>query len=135
MTRLLPDAERLTLALARSALSTVEFGTDIPDDIATRLPFVVIRRGGGAAINPRFLDQPVVSVDAWHSSKAGASDLAEDVRVALLAAWEDQTVTEFGSVSAFSEESGPSELRTDEQPDTIFRYQANYAISTRPPRR
>lgn len=135
MPRLLPDAERLVLALLRPRISSVQFGTAIPDDLASRLPFVVVRRAAGAALDPRFLDQPVVSVDAWHTSKSEASDLAEDVRVALLEAWERQTVTEFGHLAYFNEESGPAELRTGEQSDTFFRYQANYSLATRPPRR
>ncbi len=135
MTRLLPDAELLVLAILRPVVPAVGFGTAIPDDIASRLPYVVIRRAAGAALDPRFLDNPVVSVDAWHTSKSAASDLAEDVRVALLEAHERQTVTEFGHLANFAEDSGPSELRTAEQPDTIFRYQANYALATRPPRR
>lgn len=135
MARLLPDAERLVLALVRPQLPGVGVGTAIPDDIADRVPYVVIRRAAGAAIDPRFLDQPVVSVDVWHRSKASASDLAESVRVALVEAWEQQTTTDVGHLAYFREDSGPAELRTAEQPDTLFRYQANYSLATRPPRR
>jgi len=133
--RLLPDAERLALALLRPAFPGVGFGTLIPDDVADRLPFVVVRRVGGAAIDSRFLDQPVMSVDVWHTSRAGAADLAEDVRVALFQAWERQTVTDFGHLAYFREEASPSELRTNDQPDTLHRYQASYALAIRPPRR
>jgi len=133
--RLLPDAERLVLALLRPRLPTVSLGTLIPDDIADRVPYVVIRRVAGAAIDARFLDQPVVSVDAWHATKLGAADLAEDVRAALVEAWERQTVTDFGHLAYFREESGPTELTTGEHTDTLHRYQASYALATRPPLR
>lgn len=133
--RLLPDAERLVLALLRPAFPAVSFGTLIPDDIATRLPYVVVRRAGGAAIDTRFIDQPVVSVDVWHASKDGASDLAEDIRVALVLAWEQQAVTDVGHLAGMREDAGPAELVTNDQPDTLFRYQASYALATRPPRR
>ena len=76
MARLLPDAERLVLALLRPVFPGVSFGTLIPDDLADRLPYVVIRRVGGAAIDGRFLDQAVVSADVWHASKASASAFA-----------------------------------------------------------
>lgn len=135
MARLLPDAERLVLALLRPRFPAVSLGTAIPDDLANRVPYVVIRRVGGAAIDGRFLDQAVMSVDAWHTSKSAASELADEVRAALLVAWEDQTVTEFGHLAYFREESGPSELRTGEQPETLFRYPASYALAIRPPRR
>lgn len=135
MARLLPDAERLALALLRPIFPAASFGTAIPDDLANRLPYVVIRRVGGAAIDGRFLDQAVMSVDVWHSGKSAASELADDVRAALLEAWEQQIVTEFGHLAYFREEAAPSELRTGEQPDTLYRYLASYALAIRPPRR
>lgn len=135
MARLLPDAERLMLALLRPTFPGVSLGTAIPDDLGNRVPYIVIRRVGGAAIDGRFLDQAVMSVDAWHTSKSDASELADDVRAALLEAWEAQTVTDFGHLAYFREEAAPSELRTGEQPDTLYRYLASYTLAIRPPRR
>lgn len=133
--RLLPDAERLALALLRPQFGGVQFGTLLPDDVASRLPFVMIRRVGGAPVDGRFLDRASMSVDVWHTSRSGAADLAEDIRVALLAAWEQQTVTDHGHVAYVTADAAPVELRTPDQPDTHHRFQATYSIATRPPRR
>lgn len=132
MARLLPDAELLTLDLLRSALPSTTFTTMIPDDVLERVPLVIVRRVSGAAIHPRFLDRATMSVDAWHTSKADAAELAESVRTALFLAWDSQTVTTHGHVAYFDETAAPSEIRADE-PDTVTRYQASYSLATRPP--
>lgn len=135
MPRLLPDADALILALIRPALTGVDVATELPDDLGGRVPFVVAQRVSGAAIHPRFLDRPTFNVDAWHTTRTAAADLAESVRVALVDAVEQQIVTEHGHVVNLDEQSGPAYLRTAEQPDTLHRFQAMYSLATRPPRR
>lgn len=135
MPRLLPDADALILALIRPALPSVDVATEPPDDLTARAPLVVAQRVSGAAIHPRFLDRPTFNVDAWHTTRKDAADLAESVRVALVDAVERQIVTEHGHVSHIDEQTGPAYLRTAEQPDTLHRFQAMYSLATRPPRR
>jgi hypothetical protein len=133
--RLLPYADALVTGIVRAALPGVEVGTLVPADLypAPR-PFVLAHRVGGAAIDPRFLDSATVDVQAFAPTRRGAADLAEVVRVALFDAWRVQLVTPDGHLASFREIAGPAELRTANQPDSLYRFQATYAVSIRPPR-
>lgn len=126
-----PDAESLVLALSRAALPGVAHGTFIPADLTKRLPFVVIRRVGGQAVDPRFVDRPSVDVQCWAGTREGARDAANAVRTALLDAWDRQTVTPHGHISYYTETSSPVELRDSTQPDNVWRYQALYSLIIR----
>ena len=135
MPRLLPDTDLLVSTLLRPALGTgVTVTTEIPDNATSVLPLVIATRiPAGGAVHPRFLDRATVSVEAWHHSKQQASDLAEETRVALYAAWEQQLTTLHGHIAYYDEMAAPAEIRTEDQPAEVFRYQASYVLATRPP--
>lgn len=135
MARLLPYADALLIALVRAAIPDAEAGTLVPADLPNNpRPFVLVHRVGGAAIDPQFLDQATVDVQAFADTRTGAADLAETVRVALFEAYRTQQVNQHGHIAYYRETSGPSEVRTADQPDQLYRFQATYSLALRPPR-
>jgi hypothetical protein len=130
----LPYADGLVVAILRAAL-TAEVGTLVPHDLyGSPRPFVLARRVGGAAILPGHLDGATVDVQAYAATRRAAAELAELARTALYVAWRDQTVFPDGHVAGYGEISGPAELRTNGQPDGLYRFQATYSLALRPPR-
>lgn len=129
----LPDADALVLACLRGALADQEFGTQIPADLLDSLPYVTVSRFGGASIDPRFLDSATIDLQTWAGDRGAAFDLATACRNALRDAWLNATVyTDLGHIAHFREITGPSELRTADQADGLWRTQATYSLALRP---
>ena len=128
----LPDADALVLSVIRAAIPTIKLGTQIPDNLLTNLPYATARRFGGAAVDPRFLDRASVDVQTWGASRKAASDLAYDIREAFRAAAANQTVYTLGHIARYRENAAPTELRTTDQADNVWRFQASYSLFLRP---
>lgn len=129
----LPDADALVLAALRAAVPNQEFGTQIPKNVLNSLPYATAVRFGGASVDPRFLDAATIDVQTWAGSRKAAFDLATLCRNALRDAWLNGTVyANLGHVSHFREVTGPNELRTQDQPDQVWRTQATYSLTLRP---
>lgn len=126
----LPDAD-LLLIEALGTFGLTNLGTEIPDDLADRLPFAVAARFGGAATDPRFADRATVSVDVWASSRKAARDLSMDVFYGLRDAKFAQTLFTNGSIAAFTVITMPNELRTPEQLKNVWRFNAAYSLVLR----
>ncbi|WP_157745342.1 hypothetical protein [Nocardiopsis gilva] len=134
--RRLPRVNALLLAVLRSALAPrVAVGTRIPGRM--RYPFVLARRVGGAAPDPRlFYDVALVDVQVWATSDAEAEDIAQQSRGALADAarppqW---AFPGLGHIQHFSEEAAPVDIPSDAEDHGIYRYQATYTLTVRPPR-
>jgi hypothetical protein len=133
--RLLPRVNDLLLGLLRAPLAAefpgLKVGTLIPATMT--YPFVLARRAGGAAIDPRFLDSALVDVQVWARSETAAEDISEAARVLLVVAWREQTVVPgVGSISRFRDSSAPDLLPGQDVPNGIHRYQGTYALAVRP---
>lgn len=133
--RLLPYVDGLVLAILRAALpGAVTVESELSDPVR-RTPYVFVNLVGGDEVDPRFLGVPRVEVDVFATGgRRAAADLAEDVRVALFRAWEDQTVTPHGHLASFRTVAYPRAIRTAGQPNEVYRYTATYALGVRPPR-
>jgi hypothetical protein len=107
----LPDADALVLEVLRDAVDGQEFGTQIPADLLNSLPYVTVRRVGGASVDPRFLDRATFDVQTWASTRKAAVDVAIACRNALRDAWLNGTVYDLGHIAAFREITAPNELR------------------------
>lgn len=127
----LPDADLLLKQLLTAA-SVTNHGTEIPRDLTSRLPFAVAVRFGGAPNDPRFVDRATISVDTWAATRKGARDLSMTIFNALLAAKRTQTVYAAGSIAGLSVISMPSELRTPNQADNVWRFNGSYSLILRP---
>lgn len=129
----LPDADMLILDIVRTAIPAgVEFGTQIPADLLASMPFCKLNRVGGGAVDPRFLDRASIDVQVWADDRTTAYTTARAVGNALRDAALNQTVFDAGHVARFVEESGPSELRSTDQPSNVWRFQASYSLFLRP---
>lgn len=130
----LPDADLILMAIVASVEGFSEnYGTQIPDDMLGRLPFAVVVRFGGASTDPRWSSRANVSIDVWDETRQGARDKAYDIWVALRDAALAQTVfSGLGHVSGFSGISEPSELRTPDQADNVWRFNASASLILRP---
>ena len=129
----LPDADALVLTALRAGVSGQEFGTQIPADLLNSLPFVSVRRIGGASVDPRFLDRATIDLQTWGSTRKEAFDVAIACRDALRDAWLAGTAyTNLGHISHFREIAAPSELRTSDQAANVWRTQATYSLFLRP---
>lgn len=128
----LPDADAILVAAVRAAVPGVNLGTQIPDDLLDRLPFVVARRFGGAAVDPRFLDRATVDVQTWAGSRKGAYDLAAEIRTGLRDSALNQITYPAGYIVRFRESSAPAEIRDAEQAGNVWRFVATYSLFMRP---
>ena len=128
----LPDADALVLAVIRAGISGIAIGTQMPANLVDHLPYAVAARFGGAAVDPRFLDRATVTVDTWDNTRAGSSALARQIRTVLRDAALNQTTFTEGHIVSFREVSGPFELRTADQADTLWRFNARYSLFLRP---
>lgn len=131
VTPFLPDTDLLLMELLRPAVAA-EVGTEIPADLADRLPYLTAKRISGGDIHPRFADHPTIDVQSWAATLQEASLLARTAEAVLYLAWYDQTVTSHGHLGWYQKMSGPSELRTEGQLDNVFRFQASYELIIRP---
>ena len=121
------------LACLRAAVTDQEFGTQIPADLLDSLPYATAVRFGGSSIDPRFLDSATFDVQTWAADRKDAFDLATACRNALRDAWINGTVyAGLGHISHFREITGPNELRTADQADGLWRFQATYSLALRP---
>lgn len=129
----LPDSDKLALAVLTAAMPSQEFGTQIPKDLLDSLPYATVARFGGASVDPRFLDSATVDMQTWGATRKDAFDLAHACRNAFRDAWLNGTVYDgIGHISHFREITGPSELRTADQADGLWRTQATYSLGMRP---
>lgn len=132
---MLPDADALLLSVIRAGTSAVTVGTQIPSTLLEKIktkPFGTVKRIGGSAADPRYLDQATVDVQTWATSRKAAYDAAAVIRSTLLDAALDQTTFPLGHIARFVELSGISELRTADQAGGVWRFQATYSLFLRP---
>lgn len=132
--RLLPQVNPFLLALLRPALPGAQVVSVMPPLEQRVYPLVLARRvPGSGAVHARFVDRATVQVDCFSPSRADADRVAELVRLALFSAWHQQVVaTTGGHIGFFEEQSGPAELRNDEQPAELHRWTATYVLLIRP---
>lgn len=128
MTRRLADVEALLIGF----LSDVDAGTSVPANLLDVLPFRAIYKLGGTAPHPKFLDRAQVQVSTYAATRESASDLAEVAREALFNAWRSQARTADGGIHKVVEVVSPFEIRTNTEPDGVFRFDATYQVWTRP---
>jgi hypothetical protein len=105
----------------------------MPDTMPDR--FCLARRAGGASMHPEFADVALVDVQTWAPSDTESEAAAQAARDALYAA--SLSGGEFGGVGGvvwFAEEDAPVALPTELADHGMYRYQAFYRITTRPPR-
>ncbi|MCP3801853.1 hypothetical protein NLX83_21540 [Allokutzneria sp. A3M-2-11 16] len=134
MGRYLPDAEVLVCAILRDALPDIDVVTLIPPDLADRpRPLVWVRRIGGSAVHPQFLDRATVDIQCWGTGRRQVAGLAEQVRSILWNTHRAQTARAEGSLASYQESSAPAEIRTGTQSPRLYRYQATYSLGIRPP--
>ncbi|MFJ4701958.1 hypothetical protein ACIP5N_27735 [Streptomyces sp. NPDC088768] len=131
---ILPDVEALALSALRAALPGVRFVVDVPADWDAASSLVAVHRVGGAAIDPRYVDRALLDVQCFGTNRRAASLLARTVRAALLDACRTQTATDEGSLSGFSEVTGPWCTGPDET-GTLTRFIATYQVLARPARK
>lgn len=133
MVRVLPDVDRMLALHLNAALpAAVTVSNHVPADVLGSMPYVRVARFGGGDVHPRFGTSASVDVDCWESTRQKAADLAEDVRVALVAAWQRQTPLTGGTIARLTTTSAPSELRTAGQLAFVFRYTASLSLLIRP---
>lgn len=129
----LPRTDALLMAVLRPVMpSGVTIGSRIPSTMP--LPFVLARRTGGSSIHPEFLDQAVVDVQTWAPTDAESEELSQLARDTLYRAsrYPQTVVSGVGSISWFTESSAPVLIPSDLEDHGSYRYQATYAINTRP---
>ncbi|SDI41138.1 hypothetical protein SAMN05421505_14932 [Sinosporangium album] len=135
--RLLPSVHDLLLGLLRAPLAAAYPGVTVGTLIPARMtyPFVLVRRAGGATIDPRFLDRPLVDVQTWDTNDRQAENLVESARALLVLAWRRQTVVPgVGSISFFRDQAMSTLLPDQTVPDGVYRYQATVELAVRPAR-
>lgn len=129
----LPDVEMVLLAALRAEFPSVEFGTQIPGDLADRLPFATVKRAPAGQFHPRLATRPMIDVATWADDRKVASDLAWDACEFIVA-------RRCGGLVSFAEAiNEPFEIRdtsglngTSVAPaQGIYRFQATYRLVVR----
>lgn len=120
-------------ALAQAVLDDVDSDTKMPKVVSTKLPMRVVQRVGGAAIDARWLDGPLVHVISLAATDAAAKALAREAGRRLFAASRNQTVfTDLGWIHTVTETAGPIRY-LGTVPDGVSRFDATYRIDHRTP--
>jgi hypothetical protein len=130
-TPILPDVEALALKALRARLTAVRVVVDLPLNWDAASPLVVIHRVGGAAPDARFLDRALMDVQVWHTDRRAASLLARTVRAVLVDACASQLSDAEGSLSHFTEVSGPWSPGPGDHAN-LSRFIATYQLTARP---
>lgn len=122
----LPDVDKILLAVVATVpgVGANNYGTQMPDRVLDNLPFVAIKRIGGAATDPRFTSRATVVFDVWDSTRDGARDTSVAVWTALRDAALSQLTYPSGHIASFAGISEPSELRIAEQAGNTWRFNA-----------
>lgn len=129
----LPDEDFLLVEiLATITPDGTSIGTQMPDHVLNDLPFVAAHAFGGPDVDDRFLTRATVTVDVWAATRKAASDIARGIRTGLRDAVRNQTVYDNGHLSRRDVISAPSELRTPERADNVWRFNATYSLVLRP---
>jgi hypothetical protein len=132
-TPILPDVDALVLKALRARLTAVRVAVDLPADWDAASPLVVAHRVGGAAPDPRFLDRALIDVQVWHTDRREASLLARTVRAILVDACRTAVSDAEGSLSHFTEVSGPWSPGPGDYAN-LSRFIATYQLTARPAR-
>lgn len=127
MTRYLPDEENLVRDVLGGTSST-----QVPANLATKVPRHVVYKLSGVAVHQKFMDKPIVQVSSYAATRDAAKALAEDARTALFTAWQTQHRYTNGVVHRIVEIASPFEVRTGTEPDGVSRFDATYQVFTRP---
>ena len=134
---------RTGLPSYRTGRMPVQVFTDLPDEMASLLPVVHLHRTGGATDHPRFFGEFWVPIQCWAiedtvsdpvwDPRQAAFELSNQVARILYLAWEQQTVTPYGSIVRWRESSG---FRKQDDPNLphASRFVATYDIWIRNPR-
>lgn len=118
------DVEELLIGWLATELS-VRCVTDLPANVQSILPVVQVTRFGGTDRFPT-LDQPHVDIDCYAADRAGAHDIAEQVRSALRFSLRGQTV-DGAVVSRVETLTGPSWRPYEDE--HLRRFGASYRIT------
>lgn len=137
MPRFAVDTSDVVLGVLRAALPDVTVRASIPDGVPELVPLVVARRTGGSSVAPEFWDQPITNIQCWSDATGAtdavraASNLADQVRAALWAAYRQQTVVAGGHIARIREFLAPIEVADVDLPH-LGRYNATYELLVRP---
>ncbi|MGW6602033.1 phage tail termination protein [Streptomyces sp. NPDC055036] len=133
-TPILPDIEALVLEAVRARLTAVRVVADLPADWDAASPLVAIHRAGGAAPDARFYDRALMDVQVWHTDRRSASRLGREVRAILVDACALQFSNAEGSLSHFTEVSGPWNPGPGDYAN-LSRFIATYQLTARTARK
>jgi len=128
-----PDIEALALDVLRHYMpGEAEYVVSPQRDWNAKLPSVVVTRTGGVTRDPR-VDHAVISVNVFHSTRKGASDLARRVQVKFFQAARDGFFSDEGVWSAFETIKSPVPERdglSGKHPNS-FMFDATYDVWAR----
>ncbi|MEU6633813.1 hypothetical protein ABZ905_36925 [Streptomyces parvus] len=131
---ILPDVENLVLTALRARLPAVRVVADLPADWDAASALVAAHRVGGAAPDARFYDRALMDVQVFHTDRRTASRLAREVRAILVDACADGFSDAEGSLSNFTEVSGPWNPGPGDYPN-LSRFIATYQLTARTARK
>ncbi|WP_028924195.1 hypothetical protein [Pseudonocardia acaciae] len=126
--RVMPDAEEIVVAYLDDALPGTNVVTELRVGFEDKLPVVRVCRVGGAVSKPLILDAPLVDVDAYHRTRAQASQLAREIAAAMSAA--RGVALAGGLVTSVTEQVGPS-WRPDYNP-RVHHFGCQFVLTIRP---
>jgi hypothetical protein len=127
---LMPDAEELVITYLAERFPEPEHRVvaELWQGFEEELPVVRVTRTGGAQTRPLVLDSPLMDVDVYASTRAGASQLMREIAANLLAAKNYPAAG--GLITQVDEEVGPSW-----RPDynlRVYHFGGQYTVNTRP---
>lgn len=125
---LMPDAEELLVAFLAEQFPEVEVVTELYMGFEEEMPLLRIARIGGAMVRPLILDGPRMDIDVYHSTRAGASQLAREVGAIMPTAKGREYAG--GLVTSVQEEVGPS-WRPEYNPQ-LYHFGCTYVLTVRP---
>lgn len=129
---ILPDTDALLMSLFNAAFPNLQVVTIMPALPLREYPIILARRLSGGARHLEFVDLAIVQIDVFDPDRQTTSDTCRGCRGALLDAWLNQTIYPEGHIGRVEEIDGPSEVRDNDSPANLYRFNATYNILIRP---
>lgn len=125
---LMPDAEEMAVAYLAEAFPGAQVSTELWMGFEEEVPVLRVSRVGGAMAKQLILDAPLIDIDVFHGTRAGASQLAREVCAVMPAAKAVEVAG--GLITSVTEQLGPS-WRPDFNPH-VYHFGCQFVLTIRP---
>lgn len=119
------DAEGTVIAYLQDTPGVMGVSVDLPHDVLTRLPFVLVTRAGGG--DNYVTDEATVDIDVFNTTRATANTMARAIHARMMRLRH----TSVGGVLIDSVETVTGPMWLNYEDENLQRYLMSYIIESR----